>query len=103
MADKQIAGVTIHLTEDGYFTDPKNWTKDIAIEMAKEDGLELTDQHIKLLEFIRAKFLAGEPLTIRSIGKSGIVDIKGFYQLFPGAPLKKASKYAGISKPASCV
>ncbi len=103
MAEKTFAGITINLNDDGYFTDPKNWTKEIAIEMAKEDGLELTEEHIKLLEFIRAKFLANEPLTIRAIGKSGIVDIKGFYKLFPGAPLKKASKYAGISKPSSCV
>jgi tRNA 2-thiouridine synthesizing protein E len=42
-------------------------------------------------------------LTIRSVGNSGITDIKGFYQLFPGAPMKKAAKIAGITKPASCV
>ena len=41
--------------------------------------------------------------TIRSVGNSGIVDIKGFYGLFPGAPMKKAAKIAGIPKPASCV
>ncbi|MFK7844139.1 MAG: TusE/DsrC/DsvC family sulfur relay protein [Rhodothermales bacterium] len=29
--------------------------------------------------------------------------IKEFYGLFPGGPLKKASRIAGIPKPASCV
>ena len=45
----------------------------------------------------------GEMLTIRRVGKSGIVDIKGLYKLFPGGPLKYSSKFAGIPKPASCV
>ena len=43
------------------------------------------------------------PLSIRKVGKSGVVDIKQFYALFPGGPLKKASRIAGIPKPASCI
>jgi len=70
---------------------------------AKEEDIELTDTHFKILEYIRTKVKSGETLTIRAIGKSGIVDIKGFYTLFPGGPLKKATKIAGVSKPSSCV
>ncbi len=103
MAEKTFAGITVQVDDDGYLIDPNQWTEDIAKEMAKEDGLELTDQHIEVLKFLREKYLKGETLTIRSVGKSGIVDIKGFYKLFPGAPLKKASKYAGLPKPSSCV
>jgi TusE/DsrC/DsvC family sulfur relay protein len=103
MAEKTYAGVTIQFNEEGYFTDASQWTKEIAMEMAAQDGTEFTEKHIELLEFIRNRVQSGDALTIRSIGKSGIVDIKGFYKLFPGAPLKNASKYAGISKPSSCV
>lgn len=103
MATKVIAGVNLDVTDEGYMNDPKQWTKEIAIEMAKEEGMELNDDHFKVLEFIRNRFAKGDALTIRSIGNSGIVDIKGFYQLFPGAPLKKASKIGGIPKPSSCV
>ena len=42
-------------------------------------------------------------LSIRSIGKSGVVDIKQFYELFPKGPLKISSKMAGIPKPKSCI
>jgi tRNA 2-thiouridine synthesizing protein E len=42
-------------------------------------------------------------LTIRKIGKSGVVDIKEFYALFPVGPLKTATKIAGIPKPAGCI
>ncbi len=103
MAEKTYAGVTVQVDDEGYLLDPNQWTEDIAKEMAKEDGLELTDTHIQVLKFLRDKYQKGESLTIRAVGKSGIVDIKGFYKLFPGAPLKKASKYAGLPKPSSCV
>jgi tRNA 2-thiouridine synthesizing protein E len=103
MAQKVIAGVTVDVTDEGYFTNPAQWTKEIAHEIAKEEGLQLTDKHFDVLNFIRDRFTKGEALTIRSVGNSGIVDIKGFYGLFPGAPMKKAAKVAGIPKPASCV
>lgn len=103
MATKNVLGIDIHVTEEGYFTDPSQWTKEIAAEIAKEEGIALTDKHYEVLNFLRERHLKGEGLTIRSVGKSGIVDIKGFYDLFPGAPLKKSSKIAGIPKPVSCV
>ena len=103
MAQKIIAGVTVDVNEEGYFTNPAQWTKEIAKEIAKEENLELTEKHFVVLEFLRAKQMKGESLTIRSMGNSGITDIKGFYQLFPGAPMKKAAKIAGIPKPASCI
>ncbi|HDP74433.1 MAG TPA: TusE/DsrC/DsvC family sulfur relay protein [Bacteroidales bacterium] len=103
MAEKVYAGKAVSVTDDGYLTDPNQWTKEIAIEIAKEEGIELTDKHFAVIEFIREKTLKGEVLTIRTIGKSGMVDTKGFYELFPGAPLKKASRIAGIAKPSSCV
>ena len=103
MATKTYAGVTVDVNEEGYFTNPSQWTKEVGAEIAKEEGLELTDKHYEILEFLRKKSEAGEALSIRGINKSGIVDVKTFYQLFPGAPLKKSTKIAGIPKPASCV
>lgn len=103
MATKTIAGVTVDVNEEGYMTDSSQWTKEIAIEIAKEEGLELTDKHFEVIHFIRDKVAGGEGLTIRGIGKSGVVDAKTFYQLFPGAPLKKATKIAGVPKPVSCM
>ena len=103
MAQKVINGITIDVNDEGYLTNASQWTTEIAKEIAKEEGLELTDKHFAIIEFIREKTRKGENLTIRSVGNSGIVDIKGFYALFPGAPMKKAAKIAGVPKPASCV
>ena len=103
MLEKVIAGVNVQVNDEGYLLDLKQWTKEIAIEIAKESGIILTEKHFALIEFLRKKQIAGETLTIRKVGTSGIVDIKEFYQLFPGGPLKFASKIAGIPKPVSCV
>jgi tRNA 2-thiouridine synthesizing protein E len=103
MAEKVMAGVTVKVNAEGYFEDPSQWTRPLATEMAGEYGIQLTDKHFAVLEFLRSKHLAGELLTIRKVGTSGIVDIKEFYQLFPGGPLKVSSKLAGIPKPVSCV
>ncbi len=104
MAQKTYAGITVDVNEEGYFTDPSQWTKEIAIEIAKDEGIDtLTDQHFAIIEFLRNKHNNSETLSIRSINHSGVIDVKTFYQLFPGAPLKKATKIAGIPKPASCV
>ena len=103
MAQKTYAGVAVDVTDEGYFTNPSQWTKEIAKEIAKEEGIDLTDDHFKVLEYLRDRFAKGEALSIRGINKSGIVDVKAFYQMFPGAPLKKSTKIAGIPKPESCV
>ena len=57
----------------------------------------------EVLDFIRNKVADGATLTIRGINKSGVVDAKTFYQMFPGAPLKKSTKIAGVPKPESCI
>ena len=103
MAEKTIAGVTVTVNAEGYFENPAQWTKDMAIEMAKDYNITLTDKHFAVLDFLRQKHIGCEQLTIRKVGASGIVDIKEFYQLFPGGPLKISSKLAGIPKPVSCV
>lgn len=103
MATKTYAGQAIEVNDEGYMVDAGQWSREVAAEIAKEEGIELTEKHYEVLEFLRNANEKGETLTIRRVGKSGITDIKGLYQLFPGGPLKFSSKFAGIPKPTSCV
>lgn len=103
MAVKTIAGVQVNVSDEGYLEDMNQWNDDIAKEIASDVGIELTDKHFEVLNYLRDKSEAGEALSIRKVGKSGITDIKGLYKLFPKGPLKFSSKIAGIPKPASCV
>ena len=101
--DKEIAGSTISVNDEGYLTDLAQWSRAVATALAKEEGIEMTDQHWAVIEFLQQSFKNGDPLSMRSVGKRGPVTIKELYALFPGGPLKIASKIAGIPKPASCI
>jgi len=101
--EKVIAGATIHVNEEGYLTDFSQWDKQIGTELAREADIDMTPRHWEVIAYLQGEFKNEVPLSIRKIGKSGVVDIKEFYQLFPMAPLKTASKIAGIPKPVSCI
>ena len=103
MATKNFDGKNIEVTDEGYMVNSNEWTPEIGNAIAAEEGITLSEKHQALITYLREKSAKGEQLTIRAVGKSGIVDIKGFYELFPGAPLKLAMKIAGLSKPTSCV
>ena len=101
--EKIIAGKTISVTEEGFLTDFGQWDKSIADAIAEEHQISLTPRHWEIIDYIHTEYKNESPLSIRKIGKSGVVDIKEFYQLFPVAPLKTATKIAGIPKPVSCI
>ncbi|HRX53748.1 MAG: TusE/DsrC/DsvC family sulfur relay protein [Verrucomicrobiales bacterium] len=102
--NKEIAGTTVEVNEEGYLTDMSQWNEAIAAAIASEEGVgPLGDGHWKVIRYLREQQAKGAALTIRSMGKSGIVTTKELYDLFPGGPLKKSSKIAGIPKPVGCI
>lgn len=103
MAQETIAGKNVEVDQEGYLINPEEWTKEVAVEIAKDIGIELTDKHFEVIDYLREQHAQGTQLSIRKVGKSGITDIKELYKLFPGGPLKHSSKIAGIPKPSSCV
>ena len=102
--NKDIAGHTVDVNEEGYLTNMSQWNEAIATAIAAEEGIgTLTAAHLKVIQYLRQQQAAGAALTIRSMGKSGVVTTKELYDLFPGGPLKKSSKIAGIPKPVGCI
>lgn len=104
MPTKEIAGVTINVDDNGYMTNFDQWNKEIAQALAKENNIdELTPKHWEVIEYIQKSVKDGVALSIRKVGKSGVVDIKTLYELFPDGPLKKATLISGVAKPSGCV
>ena len=104
MSILEINGTIIELDADGHMADPAAWNQDIARDLAKEIDIELTDDHWKVINFLRKVYNeTGSHPTLRKIGKQSGVDMKGLYTLFPDGPVKKSSKIAGLPKPKSCV
>lgn len=98
-----LAGIKVMVTDDGYLTDFSQWTKEIGNEIAKSEGIEMTDRHWEVIKWIQEQVKAGNALSVRGIKSSGVVDIKEFYELFPAGPLKISTKIAGVPKPKSCI
>jgi tRNA 2-thiouridine synthesizing protein E len=105
MPTKTYAGKTVEVDEEGFLKNPADWTEAMAPELAKEDDiLALTDQHWKVIRFMREDFTANGTIpTIRRIKNAGGIPTNELYELFPGGPAKKAARAAGLSKPQGCV
>jgi dissimilatory sulfite reductase related protein len=106
MATKTIAGKTVQVNEEGFMTNPNEWTKEIASEYAIEEGIpELTPAHWKVIDFCRqtAATTGGSAPTLRTITTGAGVTTKELFALFPKGPAKKVAKIAGLGKPEGCV
>lgn len=100
---KVIANREIEVNDEGYLVDFAQWTKEVAESLAEEHGILMTDKHWEVIDFLQDKHKSEEALSIRGIKKSGVINIKDFYSLFPGGPLKISTLIAGIPKPKSCI
>jgi dissimilatory sulfite reductase related protein len=105
MATREICGKTIHVNDEGFLTDPKEWDKDIAAELAREEGVgELTAAHWKVIDFCRQDQAAtGQSPTLRRITSQASVSTKELFTLFPKGPAKKVARISGLGKPEGCV
>jgi len=105
MSTQTIAGVAVDVNDEGFLTDPNQWTRDVGVAIAHEEGIdELTPQHWQVIEFMRSEYFEkGTGPTVRVLGKTSGVSVKELYQLFPKGPAKVAAKIAGIPKPRGCV
>jgi tRNA 2-thiouridine synthesizing protein E len=100
----ELAGASIEVDAEGFMVNREQWNRDIAAEIARQEGIELTDRHWAVLEFMREDFeKKGTAPSIRRLKQLGVVPTKELYALFPGGPAKKASKIAGLPKPKGCV
>lgn len=95
----------IAFNEEGFMTDPNQWTKEIAETLAKKEGIEvLTPEHWKIIDYCRQTGLAsGKAPTLRQITTGTGISTKDLFALFPKGPAKKVAKVAGLGKPEGCV
>jgi len=104
MATKNIAGIEVQVNDEGFLTNPAEWTKEIAVELAKEEGIELTEAHWKVIDFCRASAeTSGAGPTLRAITNGSGVSTKELFGLFPKGPAKKVARISGLGKPEGCV
>jgi TusE/DsrC/DsvC family sulfur relay protein len=104
MATIEILGKQIEVDADGNLVNLDDWNEEIAVELAKQEGIELTDRHLAVINYMRDVYnKQGFAPSIRKLTKESGVNTKELYALFPGGPAKKAAKIAGLPKPQGCI
>lgn len=102
---------TLETDHEGYLRRRSDWTQELAVELAGDDGIELTEAHWEVLNFLQEYYENYEiapaiRILTKQIGKrygreKG--NSKYLYELFPKGPAKQACRYAGLPKPTGCV
>ncbi len=98
-----LTGTTVQVNQEGYLLDFSQWNREVGEQIAQAEGITMTPRHWEVIEWLQEQVKADNALSIRGIKKSGVLDIKEFYALFPGGPLKISTKIAGVPKPKSCI
>lgn len=99
-----IAGHDVHVDAEGFLTSYDEWTPELAKVLAANIGIDLTDEHMKVITFLREDFkVKGETATLRRVSTVGGFPTKKLFALFPKKPAKKMSYVAGLPKPQGCV
>jgi tRNA 2-thiouridine synthesizing protein E len=95
----------IERNDEGFLVNPSDWNKEIAEEIAKNEGIpDLSEDHWKIIEFSRANAeSSGAAPTLRQITKGAGFPTKQLFKLFPKGPAKKVAKISGLGKPEGCV
>ena len=99
----EVNGKSIETDGNGNLTDPATWDEDVAKALAAEDGIELTQEHMDVLNYLRTEFLENNEQPMERAINKGMskvwgrkVSSKDLYVLFPGAPSKQGNKIAGL-------
>jgi TusE/DsrC/DsvC family sulfur relay protein len=99
-----IGTTAVHVDAEGFLTDYDEWDEPLAIRLAAQIGIEMTDAHWKPIRFLRQDFRnEGETATLRRVSTQAAIPVKELFVLFPGKPAKKMAYIAGLPKPHGCV
>ena len=99
----EVNGKSIETDANGNLTDPASWDEDVARALAAEDGIELTQEHLDVINYLRTEYLENNEQPMERAINKGMskiwgkkVSSKDLYVLFPLAPSKQGNKIAGL-------
>lgn len=106
-----VDGVSLETSEDGFLRDAQLWNEQVAEELARLNGIEISPDHWEILFFIRDYYFQFQHLPNARMFAAAIRKKLGeekagsryLQKLFPDGPLKYACKLAGLPKPPTCL
>lgn len=97
----------MNFDNEGYLTDPADWSEQLAETIARQEGITLTDEHWAVLRFMRGYYEehaipADARFAIRFLAEQrghGARARQRMFELFPYGYVKQACRIAGMRRP----
>lgn len=96
----------LNVDGDGFLMDRDDWSEQLMHQLAVQDSVDLTEDHVKYILSAREMYAEdGVVPPLREFAKHHGMDRKGtaLNKLFSGGPMKKIAKWGGLPKPTGCV
>lgn len=96
--------VSVPVDGEGFLVNRDDWSEAVAVELAKADEFEITDQIMNYIKEARSMYdNNGVVPPIRKFAKAVDVSTKELYDVFKKGPMKLICKWGGLPKPTGCV
>ena len=100
----EFQGKTIEITDNGHLVNAEDWNEDLARHLASLEGIDLTDQHWDVINYLRDEYFnqggnqPNERTILKALGKQWGKKLSSqeMYTLFPKMPSKQGGKIAGV-------
>lgn len=102
------SGASVEVDDNGYLTNPEQWTPEFSRYVAAKENIELTPLHHEVINFIRRSeadhgVMPDVRFALKLLAKKDQLDKAGskaaMYALFPYGYVGQACKIAGMRQP----
>ncbi|KOC86931.1 sulfurtransferase TusE [Winslowiella iniecta] len=104
-------GREIERDAQGYLKSLNDWNEALALHIATEESIEMSEAHWEVVRFVREFYLEFNTspavrMLVKAVAQK-FGEEKGnsryLFRLFPDGPAKQATKIAGLPKPVKCL
>jgi TusE/DsrC/DsvC family sulfur relay protein len=100
----EVAGNRVPVDDEGYLVDPADWSEEVAVELARREGVPLTDAHWAVIGFMREYYqrrhIAPDArFVLKFLTEARGAERNELFRLFPYGYVKQACKIAGMRRP----
>lgn len=105
-----MSAVSVDVDKEGFLVSLSDWSPEVAGEIAAAEGIDLTDEHWRVVEIVRDYYdrfhiSPAARIIVKQLEKSlGAQQGTSIYlmRLFGGRPARVVTKIAGLPKPSNC-
>lgn len=103
--DMEVMTQTPETDAEGYLTDPADWNEALAEEFARQENIQLTEDHWDVIRFMREYHDEHQLIPDARFAIKHLTDRHGkearnkLFELFPYGYVKQACKIAGMRRP----